>query len=267
MPFWMPRRTDMIRSFGFYEAWQDGSDYTLTLDDDVRPRQGVDLFAEYEKAFERPSYCSEYFNVGDLTTDGGALRGFPYRDRKRAHVAVQYGGWNGVLDYDAASQLVRMPHAGNEFAPVCIPVPKGTPVTTCIMNAAFRTEFTPLMWQLPMVNGLYNRFGDIWSGLLQKKILDAFGLVMLINGAASVYHDRASDPIANLEREAPGIRVNETLWEHLHHFDVYEPLIGATMGDAYRGLINLFSRHPDIDERYAERVRYACRQWLEMFGW
>lgn len=257
----------MIRSLGFHEAWQEGSDFTLSLDDDVSPLPGIDVFEEYEKAFERPSYCSEYFNVGDLTTDGAALRGFPYGERRRAHVAVQYGGWHGVLDYDAASQLVRMPHSSNLFAPVCIPVPKGTPVTTCIMNAAFRTEFAPIMWQLPMVEGKYNRFGDIWSGLLQKKILDAFGLVMLINGSASVYHDRASDPIANLEREAPGIRINETLWEHLHHFDLDEPMEGDKIGDAYRGLIGLFSRHPDIDEFYAQELRFACSRWLELFGW
>ena len=255
----------MIRSLGFFQAWTARSEFTLTLDDDVRPLPGVDIFAEYEKAFARGAYCSEYFSVGDLTTDGAALRGFPYRERGRAPVAVQYGGWHGVLDYDAAAQLVSRPESNHEFAPVCIPVPKGAPVTTCIMNAAFRTKYTPIMWQLPMIDGKYNRFGDIWSGLLQKKILDSFGRVMLINGAASVRHERASDPIANLEREAPGVRINESLWSHLGAFD-YAPETDR-MGVAYRALINVFANHPDLDLEYANTLRYASHKWLELFGW
>jgi hypothetical protein len=266
MPDWMPRRTDMIRSLGFYEAWLKGSEFTLTLDDDVRPAGDVDIFEKYEEAFDRPTYCSEYFNVGDLTTDGYAMRGFPFRDRAPAIPAVQYGGWHGVLDYDAASQLVHRPHSSHEFAPVCIPVPKGVPVTTCIMNAAFRTEFTPLMWQLPMHDGKYNRFGDIWSGLLQKKILDAFGWAMLINGTASVYHERASDPIANLEREAPGIRINETVWEHLGLWD-WKPECGDTIGDAYGGLVRHFATHPDLDGAYSSHLTHSVECWLRWFEW
>jgi hypothetical protein len=275
IPEWIPRGTDMIRSWGIYQAWREGREFTLTLDDDVRPlyvpaksasahseREVIDIFAEYEAAFSRPSFCSEYFSVGDLTTDGSAMRGFPYRDRASAMPAIQYGGWYGVLDFDAATQLVGMPHDDHEFAPVCIPVPKGAAVTTCIMNAAWRTELAPIMWQLPMVDGKYNRFGDIWSGLLQKKILDHFGLVMLINGAASIYHSRASDPITNLEREAPGIRINETLWEHLGAW-----AFGDTMEDAYRSIVHRFAQHPQLDPEYAEHLEEVSDRWLELFGW
>ncbi|HSE43808.1 MAG TPA: hypothetical protein VLA89_00610, partial [Gemmatimonadales bacterium] len=35
IPEWIPRRADMIRSWGIYQAYLLGSDYTLTLDDDV----------------------------------------------------------------------------------------------------------------------------------------------------------------------------------------------------------------------------------------
>lgn len=269
IPDWVPRGTDMIRSWGIYLAWLEASEYTLTLDDDVRPLDGVDILAEYEKAFETPAFFSDYLSVGDLTTAGFALRGFPYRDRKIAIPAIQYGGWHGVLDFDAPTQLLADPSRvrGHKFAPVCIPVPKFTPVTTCIMNAAWRTEFAPLMWQLPMHGPLYNRFGDIWSGLLQKKMLDAFGHAMLINGCASVYHERASDPITNLEREAPGIRVNETLWEHLSEFDLYEPALGDSIGDAYRSLITTFAKHPDLDPDYAAHLKEASDCWLALFDW
>lgn len=210
MPWFIPTGTDMIRSWGIYKAWQKGSTYTLTLDDDVRPSR-FDPFDEYEAAFDHGAVCSPYFSVGQLTESPYEMRGFPYKDRKTAEVVVQYGGWSGTLDYDAATQITTNP-GWEAFSPHVVTIPRGTPVTTCIMNAAWRTEYAPIMWQLPMLDGKYNRFGDIWSGLIQKKVLDMIGSVMLINGRASVRHDRASDPIKNLAREVPGIEINESLW-------------------------------------------------------
>src|SRR5690349_17937745 len=49
IPDWMPRRSDMIRSWGFYRSWDAGCDFVLSLDDDVRPVAGVDVFAEFER--------------------------------------------------------------------------------------------------------------------------------------------------------------------------------------------------------------------------
>ena len=258
LPWFIPRRTDMIRSIGFYEAWKAGSEYTLTLDDDVLPRG--DVFAAYEYEFERPSVCSPYLSVGSLTTSSLQMRGFPYGDRAGARVAIQYGGWEGVLDYDAATQLACSTPSYECFSSVILPVPRGVPATTCIMNCAFRTELAPVMWQLPMMDGKYNRFGDIWSGLLQKKFLDLQGDgVMLINGRASVRHERASNAFANLEREAPGAEINETLWEKLGALDL---LIGDSK---YRALTNVFASLFPAD--YAQHFLLARDEWLELFGW
>lgn len=212
MPDWIPRRSDMIRSWGFIEAFRTGVDYVLTLDDDTLP--SLDPFDAYEAVFETGAPWSPYLSVGALTTSGLEMRGFPYADRAPATVAVQYGGWNGVLDYDAATQMA-CPKGEESFRTVVMPVPYGVPTTCCIMNCAFRREHTPIMWQLPLVDGLFNRWGDIWSGLFQKKALDAAGDVMVINGKARVHHERASDPVANLEREQPGVGINETLWTQL----------------------------------------------------
>lgn len=268
LPWFIPRRTDMIRSWGFYEAWKAGSEFTLTLDDDVLPL--FDPFVAYEHEFEHGSVCSPYFSVGSLTTSSLQMRGFPYGDRQRAEVAVQYGGWSGVLDYDAATQLVNTPSGDESFSSVVIPVPRGTPATTCIMNCAFRTELAPIMWQLPMLDGKYNRFGDIWSGLLQKKVLDSVGEVMLINGKASVRHERASNSFTNLEREAPGAEINEHLWgivdwaiaansfscTQVHQIPVVNYYRLVTQGVA-----NAFP------EDYAQKFLMARDEWLELFGW
>lgn len=259
LPWFIPRRTDMIRSWGFYEAWKAGSEYTLTLDDDVLPRS--DPFAAYEYEFKHGSVCSRYLSVGSLTSSRFQMRGFPYGDRKRAKVAIQYGGWDGVLDYDAATQLASSPCEDEFFSSAVIPVPRDVPATTCIMNCAFRTEYAPIMWQLPMLDGKYNRFGDIWSGLLQKKTLDWIGEVMLINGMASVRHDRASNAFANLEREAPGAQINEFLWGYLGQLQFTPPTIAETYREVTDRLTGVF---PDDYFHHFFRARDA---WLDLFGW
>lgn len=263
IPDFIPRQTDMIRSWGIYRAWVTKATYTLSLDDDVLPEG--DLFEAYEKVFDAGAPCSEYFDVGALTSFDGQLRGFPYRDRNRAEVAVQYGGWNGVLDFDAPTQLAGV-NAEERFDPVVIPVPRGAAVTGCIMNCAWRTEYAPIMWQLPLLAGRFNRFGDIWSCLFQKRVLDALGKVMVINGKASVRHERASDPLANLEREAPGIPHNEDLWKCLHEDeDFWEATAGMIpeykcyTGRAYRAF-------DEVDERYADHFLSARDDWLKLFA-
>jgi hypothetical protein len=251
IPEFIPRRTDMIRSWGFYLAWKAGYQYILTLDDDVRPAGNP--FKAYGDVFDSGAPLSPYLSVGALTTASVEMRGFPFGDRKPVEVALQYGGWNGVLDYDAPTQLAGV-STEEYFSPVNLPVPRSTPVTGCIMNCAFRAKYAPFMWQLPLLDGRYNRFGDIWSCLIAKRTFDWMGKAVVINGKASVFHRRASDPVKNMEREAPGIPVNEHLWEHLEEGD-YEQVTES----AYRYFVY-------IDREYAEHFRKSRDEWMKLFG-
>lgn len=250
IPEFIPRQTDMIRSWGMYKAYQLNTDYILTLDDDTRP-QG-DIFEEYEKEFEEGRPVGTYFSVGSLTDSGLEMRGYPYRDRKLLPVGVQYGGWNGVMDFDAATQLA-VPKPEGKFIPINIAVPHNVPVTCCIMNTAWRRELTPIMWQLPMLDGLYNRFGDIWSGLFIKKALDNMGYALVINGRASIKHARASNPFNNMRREAPGLEINESLWDNLVDGDYTEVTDSA---------IEYFER---FNERYAAHFKYCRDEWSKLW--
>ncbi len=259
VPDYIPQpKTDMIRSWGFYYIWKHGlADYVLTLDDDVTPVG--DPFAAYQRQFEVGSVASEYLSVGSLTDSGLQMRGFPYSDRKTMEVAVQYGGWSGVLDYDAATQLA-VPQPEREFHKVVMPVPLGAAATCCIMNCAFKVEYTPIMWQLTMLDGRYNRVGDIWSGLFIKRTLDALGKVMVINGRASVVHQRASNAYVSLEKEAPSAWLNDNLWQHLPSNRSTDMLAMYTV--IVMAAVNFFAQH---DKPYAERVEQDFRAWLKLF--
>lgn len=252
----IPTRTDMVRSWGFYEAYKRGCDYMLTLDDDVRPIG--DVFEAYEEQFEQGSVLSEFLSVGALTTSGLEMRGFPYKDRVKKPVAVQYGGWNGVLDYDAATQLA-VPKDDEGFFQVTMPVPKGSLATCCIMNTAWKREYTPIMWQLPMLEGRYNRVGDIWSGIFIKRVLDSIGAVMVINGKASVIHDRASNPYNSLQKEAQSVVINDFLGESV-------TCTSEDILEAYRQVTDAanayFTKH---DKDYAEHFIKARDEWMSLF--
>lgn len=259
MPSFIPQRSDMIRSYGFGQAWETEHDYVLSLDDDTSP--WADPFAAYEMAFDEGAPLSDYLSVGALTDTGLQMRGFPFRDRKPATVAVQYGGWHGVADYDAPTQLAA-PRDGAVFSSAVLPVPRRVPVTGCIMNCAFRREVTPIMWQLPLVDGRYNRWGDIWSCLLAKRVLDVVGQVMTVNGCASVVHERASDPIVNLERELPGIRPNEDLWSQLVLMRTASTMVGV-----YVEVTDRFAMYmAQTDREYADFFVKARDAWLEWLG-
>lgn len=265
IPSFIPQRTDMIRSYGFYKVYQDNLElmkegvecYTLTLDDDVLPIG--DPIAEYEEVFKNGSVFSEFLSVGAMTSSGLEMRGFPYQDRKRAEVAVQYGGWRGVLDYDAATQLA-VPKKDETFMDIVMPVPTGAAATCCIMNTAFNTAYTPIMWQLPMLDGRYNRVGDIWSGLFIKKTIDQLGVVMVINGKASVEHRRASDPYNSLKKEAPSVDINDELWYSLNKPSQHTLI--ATYRQVTNDAIEFFKEY---DEEYANHFKVARDKWLNLF--
>jgi hypothetical protein len=261
MPSFIPRRSDMIRSLGFLRVFhREDIDYVLTLDDDTLPiatLNGRDIFEQYQRVFEAGAPLSDYLDVGALTTSGLQMRGFPYGDRKPATVAIQYGGWHGVLDYDARTQLAH-PRGPERFSETVLPVPRGTAVTGCIMNCAFRREVTPIMWQLPLLEGRYNRWGDIWSGLIQKRVLDRIGQVMVINGKASVLHQRASDPNVNLERETPGIPFNENMWRWIKPDHDATGMVAAWM----RATDLMAMRFEESDPKYAHLFRESRDAWI-----
>ena len=264
VPSFVPTKTGAIRSIGFLYAWHKGYDIVITMDDDCLPVGDTsDLIGNYLLGFDAKYPVSPYFDIGRIFGLGHPMRGMP--DCKYASPLVQYGGWDNVPDFGAeyqqSLQNQDLPIDGYRFDRRILAAPTGIPFTGCIMNVAFKREAIPMMYQLIMgMDTLgYDRWDDIWSGLLIKKICDYLSIPVVINGHATIRHSRASDPKANVEKERNGIAPNQLFWEGLTRF----PLHSDNIIDCYSELAT-----PHLSYLFGQRghlVTTGMRDWIEQF--
>jgi reversibly glycosylated polypeptide/UDP-arabinopyranose mutase len=196
-------RSDVVRNFGFWGLQYTQADYIITLDDDVKPI-GDPIQAHVDA-------LNMKVPVSWMSTASEYMRGFPYDIREESQVMLSHGVWEGVKDWDAQTQL-RINDVKQEVDFFKGVVPKGTLFPMCGMNLAFRREILPYMYFAPMGHRVgLDRFGDIWLGVTIKKMLDEMGFAS-VSGYSKVLHERASDPITNLKKEAIGMMLNEQFW-------------------------------------------------------
>lgn len=200
---------DGVRNLGFAEAYKDGNDIFISLDDDVLPEG--DTIQDHLDILNTRQPISYMNSVDDIY-----MRGFPYLAREEAPVMFSHGVWNGVYDFDASTQLVLGTQTPQHRK---MPVPKGILMPVCVMNVAFRREVMLYYYQAPMFGDI-NRFADIWSGWEVKKAIDENNWAM-VTGYAKINHNRASNPFVNLVKEARGIGMNEEYGKD-EYFKLYQ---------------------------------------------
>ena len=248
----IPRRTDCVRSYGFWKAWRRGARIILTLDDDCYPAGG-DHIGGHRARLEAPAVLERWVSSGR----GLKPRGMPYRGGSDSRAcALSHGLWTNVPDLDAMTQLVggRL-EVG--FTPIEQVIPPGMYFPMSGMNVGFRRELTPAMYFLLMGPGWdYDRFGDIWCGVLAKKICDHLGLAVA-SGAPLVDHERASDVWVNLRKEAPGYEVNESFWAAVDRV----VLTSESVAGCYRELAGKLA----LSGPYWDRLREAMAVWAGLF--
>jgi len=250
------RRDSAIRAYGFWRAWAMGVDYIFTLDDDCFPVDGEYVRQHMQNLEATPVWHS--------TVPRLRVRGLPYANTGTLrNIYVSMGLWVGHPDLDAI-QLLAQP--GRDADPVLdrglssrvMPSEQYFPL--CGMNLAFRREVACLMYFPPMgADSPYARFDDIWAGLVLQRICRhlRYGIVC---GQPLVEHRRASDPFANLVKEAPGIRANENMWEIVDAVELRgcDPLtcmreMGTALGDHQTG------------GEYVRRWGRAILEWCKLF--
>lgn len=249
----IPRGSGCVRSFGCWAAHRMGPDMIVALDDDTRPDPDHPGFLEAHWARLQSATDPAWVSSLDLASP----RGMPYFTTDReAPVVLNHGLWSGVPDFDAATQLLssRVEISG-EWSDRTIP--RGSYFPMCSMNIAWRPEFTAAMYFLLMGPGYpFDRFGDIWGGVLAKRVADHLGLAVN-SGSPGILHERASNVFSNLAKESRGLAVNETFWRAVDSV----VLTAETVPGAYAELAD---RLPLEQEEFTQ-LRKAMRRWAELF--
>ena len=279
----IPRRSDTVRSFAYYMAWKRGYKHILTLDDDCYPPTKEDGLNYNGRGFldghlQALTRRSRWFN----TLNSVKPRGIPFYNVGKSEGVLNHGLWTNVLDYDAPYQLANP--VPEQFSFDNVVVPAGFYFPMCGMNVMWRSDITVLMYHLlmgkrktmlPDVQGVdqdglvrlpFDRFGDIWCGILMKKVCDHLRF-SVSTGMPYIRHERASNPFTNLKKEANGIEVNEDFWAFIDKIEL-------TTWDAvgcYRKIGEAMERFTQEFPKYKEHTEYfvllgkAMVQWADLF--
>lgn len=251
MPSCFSRRTDGIRCYGFLKALHDGADIIITLDDDVTPLAGAVL----KQHAIRLSGSLEQLAWDQLVPF--RTRGRPYRSLQRLlPCVISHGLWLGTPDLDAATQLCEPNLSLSSSWQMDRVLNAGCYAPLSAMNLAFTRQIAPAFFFPPQGEGQpFDRFGDIWAGIIAKRICDHLQLGVH-SGSPFVQHSRASDPFINLIKEAPGVLENEAFWQHIDAIQ----LQATTVAGCCRQIADCLSK---IGGYYTELAsRMHC--WLDL---
>lgn len=268
----IPRRSDTVRSFAYWKAWELGYEYLMTMDDDCYPAESYeDLDLQHKAMLRRTKWFNTLNNVRP--------RGVPYFNTGVRDVHINHGIWQGVLDYDAPQQLVNpVPEVYTHDNRI---IPHGAYHPFCGMNAIWRREAIPLSYHLLMGQRVtlvssngdvqleklpFDRFGDIWCGIIQKKICDHLGWAVS-TGTPYIHHDRASNPFTNLRKEANGIEVNEWFWEKIDAIKLpgVSEFPGEEAAICYNEVGEAVSDFGGEHGGYWDRLGTAMMIWAQLF--
>ncbi|MFB6352473.1 MAG: alpha-1 4-glucan-protein synthase [Halobacteriales archaeon] len=283
----IPRRSHAQTSFGLLYLWANGFAYGVFLDDDTRPRPGVDFFGRHlenlndEGPVERVRSDERWVNVLHQAADEHGLypRGYPYGAMGETvetdtatvdDVAVSQGLWTAVPDLDAVRILAdgdldgqsRTRLSPEDYDGNFVAAP-GQYLTLSSMNLAFRREVVPAFYQLPMDDNPWGvgRFDDIWSGVFLKRACDVLGRAVVSGRPLCVHEKAPRSTFGDLAAEAPGLELNEHLWRVIDD-------VGAGAGsfaEAYAAMAGALAAH-ESDLENAGFLRYVGRHmagWLE----
>lgn len=278
---YLPHNSIQRRNIGYLQACENGADIIVSLDDDnlARDHDIVGDFAtvgEEQEVLEVTTPNNWYNSASMLEYENENSReiyhrGFPYSrrdeeqeysfERASRNVMIRAGLWFDVPDIDVITHLERGPRATelrSEFKNELVALGKNTysPVNT--QNTAFHTDLMPLIHTIPMgdtVEGMeISRFDDIWLGYFAEKILHSMDGTVAYGTPIST-HDRNTHNLKEeLEHEAIGIRLNETLVTALTNMD---EVSGVTYYECYRDLIS------KLRSEVAKGTEYSFHSYFE----
>lgn len=249
----IPNGSSACKSWAIYRAWKDGADTIYCLDDDCYP-DDLQWFQSHARELRKAVN-----NTLSSTALGIRPRGIPYVEP--APVMLSHGGWIGIPDIDAITQLYGGLGSHTMIDRV---VTRGALFPFCGMNWACRRPAAPLMYfGLQGKMWPVDRFDDIWCGFIAKKIMDHLGWAVH-TGEPCIEHMRASDPFVNIEKEAHGYGMNVEFYRFIAG---YIP-DGETALDCLRHAgkaIQAWGGKQKKDSGYWKKYGEAIQEWTLLF--
>lgn len=240
------RQCDSIRSAGFLQAYRDGADFILTVDDDCFVP--LDWAEDHVKGLQRAVH--PWWMTTRVWT-----RGMP-KEPEPMPIGISHGVWDGVPDLGADEQR-RYPRLlirnDGEWMRIHYPFPQSA------MNLGFRRGVACVMYQPAQgPDEGFDRFADIWGGLLAQRCLSLHDYAAM-NGGAVVYHTRASNVDVNLKKEEAGAKIHEHFWRFVWNFNRR----GQTLEETYSMLADHVAK---FDGDYFKRTSERMHRWLTLLA-
>jgi hypothetical protein len=286
----IPYDSDNRRNVGFLMAYESGSDFLISIDDDNYCGDGEDYFAEHAvvcaAASEQQVVESKtgYFNICTLLEreKPGPLyaRGFPYAPRhadeapeigvRTIPVHVNAGLWLIDPDADAITWLVVKPRVTGFRGPSLTLGPKTwSPINT--QNTALRREAVASYYYIrmgyPIAGMPVDRYGDIFSGYFAQACVKQLGGYCRVGTPLAEHKRNSRNYIREATNEWGGLQALEDLlpWLVSERFDgtsyieVYRSLSHA-LEDAVERLNGSFWN--EATRGFFHQMGYRMRVWL-----
>lgn len=191
----MSRKSAGCRNFGILQAWKDGAEIIINLDDDVNmPQFWVEKYQSIlteEQDFNILYTDTKWLNTID--SNRWFARGFPYQDRgdyvhqkldhrDRLQSKVHMGVWSNVLDLNGIDKIPFPSKVGDPTIPTSTGFGSdlwyayNRYIPLCAMNVGAVRDSVFALLQLPMGHAFdahyrIQRIEDIWGGYIYQKLV------------------------------------------------------------------------------------------------
>ncbi|NQZ56493.1 MAG: hypothetical protein HRT88_03350 [Lentisphaeraceae bacterium] len=251
--FIIPSGTPALNSYGAWKAYEKGAEFLVIVDEFCRPEREP-FFATHVKALMRNSDQHAWFS----TLNNVKAKGAPFYNTKRSMpLMLNHGMWTENAVLDAASELAIKENS-DEISFNEGDIPRGHYFSMSSINLSFRREMTPLMYFLLMGEEFpFQDYGDIWCGLISKKIMDHLNWACR-SGTPYVQNLREKNIWHRMRDEAVTLPLNESFWLKLDEII----LCSNTVDGCYKQIIDTVETwgHP-----YFKTLAEAMKVWHGLF--
>lgn len=248
--FLLRKQGDSARNFGLLVAYQRGCERVISMDDDVEVKDG--FLAGHNLGMQdnlRAAGACKFLDVMDYMDSNVRQRGYPFelRDehssaghsKTKANIMMNIGLWSGIPDCGAIDKILGVDWKCKCNLEEQIVIPNGTDAATCTMNLSMSRDVIPAFYQpdmgIEIMPGMMlDRFADMWSGYILKRLMDIKGDVMTF-GAPVVEHTKEGD----LNKELVGEYVGNIMYRDFR--DIVDRTIWTIESDSYLNMYKQFA--------------------------